>query len=163
MPKLIYGNVHNLTGMKALFYITGKNVQHVGLRLKVTSALIHAGFKKGGAFNLPDGRVEVVLDGDKNDIERIHKEISENLVDWLKKDADDVDKLVKQIGNPGIKVTELEFTEDIIVLDIGLFSHSLTFDQVYKGVDVYTGVKEVMSDLHKTLKEMRKEMQGRGA
>jgi len=49
--------------VKALFYITGENVQHVGCRLKVISSLIRAGFKKGGAFNLPDGRMEVVLEG----------------------------------------------------------------------------------------------------
>lgn len=138
---------------KALFYITGKNVQHVGCRLKVTSALIHAGFTKGGAFNLPDGRVEVVLEGEEEDIRKAHREISENLVDWLKKDADGRDDLVKKIGNPGIKVTELEYNDDIMVLDIGLFSHSLTFDQIYKGVDVYKGLQEAITELNKTLKE----------
>ncbi|MEA3254352.1 MAG: acylphosphatase [Candidatus Altiarchaeota archaeon] len=59
--------------------MAGKNVQHVGCRLRVTSALIHAGFTKGGAFNLPDGRVEVVLEGDREDIEKAHREISEHL------------------------------------------------------------------------------------
>ena len=140
---------------KALFYITGKNVQHVGCRLRVTSELIHAGFHKGGAFNLPDGRVEVVLEGDKDNIERVHKEISQHLVEWLKRDADNVDELVKKIGNPGIKVTELEYRDDILVLDIGLFSHSLTFDQIYKGVDVYRGVAEALVNLNETLKGMK--------
>jgi len=116
--------------VKALFYISGKAVQHVGCRLRVTSALITAGFEKGGAFNMPDGRVEVVLEGRKEDIERVHKDISDNLISWLKKDADDVNKLVEKIGNPGIKVSDLEYDEDILVLDIGLFSHSLTFDQI---------------------------------
>lgn len=79
---------------------------------------------------MPDGRVEVVLEGRKEDIERVHKDISDNLISWLKKDADDVNKLVEKIGNPGIKVSDLEYDEDILVLDIGLFSHSLTFDQI---------------------------------
>ncbi|MEA3255383.1 MAG: hypothetical protein U9Q22_06065, partial [Candidatus Altiarchaeota archaeon] len=82
--------------------------------------------------------------------------ISEHLVEWLKKDAVDVDNLVKKIGNPGIKVTELEYNEDILVLDIGLFSHSLTFDQIYKGVDVYKGLANAIKDLNETLKDMRK-------
>ena len=30
-----------------------------------------------------------------------------------------------------------EFGEDLLVSDIDLFSHSLNFDQLYKGVDVY--------------------------
>jgi acylphosphatase len=137
--------------MKALFYITGKNVQHVGCRIRVTSYLIHQGFKKGGAFNLPDGRVEVVLEGDEEDIQKAHEEISHNLVDWLKKDADNVEKLIKKIGNPGIKVTNLEVNEDLLVLDIGLFSHSLTCDQIYKGVDVYKGLTEAIEKLNKTL------------
>lgn len=141
---------------KALFYIAGKNVQQVGCKLRVTSALIHAGFTKGGAFNLPDGRVEVVLEGDEEDIERLHRDISEHLVEWLKKDAVDVDNLVEKIGNPGIRVTELEYDEDILVLDIGLFSHSLTFDQIYKGVDVYKGLANAIKDLNETLRDMRK-------
>ena len=58
---------------KALFYIEPKEehnkVQHIGVRLLITEKLIHAGFTKGGVFNLPDGRVEVVLEGNKKDIE----------------------------------------------------------------------------------------------
>lgn len=131
-------------------------MQQVGCKLRVTSALIHAGFTKGGAFNLPDGRVEVVLEGDEEDIERLHRDISEHLVEWLKKDAVDVDNLVEKIGNPGIRVTELEYDEDILVLDIGLFSHSLTFDQIYKGVDVYKGLANAIKDLNETLRDMRK-------
>ncbi|MBN2014508.1 MAG: hypothetical protein JW778_04955 [Candidatus Altiarchaeota archaeon] len=67
--------------MKALFHITDEHVQHVGCRLKITSAPIHSGFKKGGAFNLPDGRVEEVLEGEKEDTEGAHQEITENLIE----------------------------------------------------------------------------------
>ena len=138
---------------KAIFYVTGKEAQHVGCRLKITSALIHAGFKKGGAFNLPDGRVEVVLEGEEEQVKKVHKDISDNLVDWLIKDADDREGLKKRIGNPGIKVTPLEYNNDIIVLDIGLFSHSLTFDQIYKGVDVYRDLTAAIKDLRQEIKD----------
>jgi acylphosphatase len=142
--------------MKALFYITGKQAQHVGCRLKVTTALIQFDFKKGGAFNLPDGRVEVVLEGEQANIERAHKEISDNLIEWLKKDSDDVEALVKKIGNPGVKVSPLEYRDDITVLDIGLFSHSLTFDQIYKGVNVYAGLTSAIDKLNVTLEKICK-------
>ncbi|MBS3057422.1 MAG: acylphosphatase [Candidatus Diapherotrites archaeon] len=132
---------------KALFYIEGEKVQHVGLRLIVTNKIIHAGFTRGGAFNMPDGRVEVVLEGDKEMIQAIHKEIKEHLIDWLKERAKDEEEL-KKITNPAIKrVTDLEFKEDLLVLDVGLFSHSLTFDQIYKGVDVYKDLTSAIKEL----------------
>ena len=124
---------------KALFYIEGEKVQHIDCRLIVTRELIHAGFTKGGSFNLPDGRVEVVLEGDEEDIRAIHENVRKNLVNWLERSFGDKEILKRQIGNPRpyITVTDLEFNERLLVLDIGLFSHSLTFDQIYKGVDVY--------------------------
>ena len=140
--------------MKALFYIVGNNVQHIGCRLTVTTKLIHAGFKKGGAFNLPDGRVEVVLEGDRKDIIHAHREIKENLISWLEESARDVEEIKNMIGNPhpNITVTDLTFDDNLVVLDIGLFSHSLTFDQIYKGVDVYKELTKAIVDLRDALK-----------
>ncbi|MDI6888555.1 MAG: acylphosphatase [Methanocellales archaeon] len=139
---------------KALFYIEGKEVQHIGCRLTVTRELIRAGFTKGGAFNLPDGRVEVVLEGDEDRIKYMHKEVRENLVNWLEQGAVDRKTLKRRMGNPhpSLTVTDLEFKEDLLVLDIGLFSHSLTFDQIYKGVDVYKELIGVIKNLNDTLK-----------
>ncbi|MFH1224629.1 MAG: hypothetical protein V1676_02385 [Candidatus Diapherotrites archaeon] len=124
---------------KALFYIEGKNVpvQHTGCRIIITKELIHMGFTKGGAFNLPDGRVEVVLEGDRERLIETHKAIKENLYSWLINASENKEGLKKKLGNPGVKVSKLEFNGSLLVLDIGLFSHSLTFDQIYKGVDVY--------------------------
>jgi len=141
---------------KALFYIKGKNVQHVGCRLLITRAMIHAGFTKGGAFNLPDGRVEVVLEGSKEDIESFHHRVGEELIDWIIERAEDKKEIKRKIGNPGIKVEEIEWRDDIIVLDIGLFSHSLTFDQIYKGVDVYKDLTKAISELRETLRKTNK-------
>ncbi|MDD2666605.1 MAG: hypothetical protein PHD13_05210 [Methanocellales archaeon] len=139
--------------MKALFYIEGNHVQHIGCRLTVTTKLIHDGFKKGGAFNLPDGRVEVVLEGSKDDITHAHREIKENLISWLEESARDVEAIKNMIGNPhpNIKVTDLDFDDNLVVLDIGLFSHSLTFDQIYKGVDVYKELTTAIRNLNNTL------------
>jgi len=136
---------------KALFYISGKSVQHIGLQLIVTTEMIHRGFTNGGAFNLPDGRVEVVLEGKKDDIIDFHKHISENLISILESKTTDKEELIRRIDNPGIKVEELEFRDDLLVLDIGLFSHSLTFDQIYKGVDVYKELRNAINKLNKTL------------
>jgi len=143
---------------KALFYISGKNVQHIGLRLIITTEMIHRGFEKGGAFNLPDGRVEVVLEGEKDDIINFHKDIQENLIRILESKAEDKEELMRKIGNPGIKVEELDFRPDLLVLDIGLFSHSLTFDQVYKGVDVFKELTEANRELTTALKELNKRL-----
>jgi len=127
--------------VKAVFYIEPKEehnrVQHIGCRLLIAEKLIHAGFTKGGAFNLPDGRVEVVLEGEKKDIVLFHAEIQEHLVELLEARAQDMDKLKKMIGNPGVVVTKLEYKSGLRVLDIGLYSHSLEMAQLEKGVDVY--------------------------
>lgn len=141
--------------VKALFYIEGKTVpvQHEGVRLIITKNLIHMGFTKGGAFNLPDGRVEVVLEGDKEKLIEAHKEIKENLLEWMLQASNDREKLKEKIGNPGVKVSDLEFNENLLVLDIGLFGHSLTFDQIYKGVGVYKELTKAIKNLNKTLEK----------
>jgi acylphosphatase len=137
--------------VKALFYIEPKEehnqVQHIGCRLLIAEKLIHAGFTKGGAFNLPDGRVEVVLEGKKKDIETFHNEIQKDIVELLESRAQDKERLKKMIGNPGIRVSQLEFKENLRVLDIGLYSHSLEMAQLEKGVDVYYDLTDAIRKL----------------
>ncbi len=127
--------------VKALFYIAPKEkhvrVQNIGCRMLIAEKLIHAGFKKGGAFNLPDGRVEVVLEGKQKDIELFYTDITKNLVEWLIERADNKETVKRMIGNPGIGYSKLEFTDAILVLDIGLYSHSLELGQLQKGVTFF--------------------------
>jgi len=127
--------------VKALFYIEPKKphnrVQHIGCRLVLTEKLIHAGFTKGGVFNLPDGRVEVLMEGNRRDVETFHQEVRENLVRWLEEKTDNKERLTQMIGNPGITVSALEFKGGLLILDVGLFSHSLELNQLEKGVDAY--------------------------
>ena len=137
--------------MKALFYIEPKEahnqVQHIGCRLLIAEKLIHAGFTKGGAFNLPDGRVEVVLEGKKKDIETFHAEIQADIVELLESRAQDKERLKRMIGNPGIRVSALEYKDNLRVLDIGLYSHSLEMAQLEKGVDVYYDLTDAIRKL----------------
>jgi len=72
----------------------------------------------------------------------------------LEESARDVEEIKNMIGNPhpNITVTELTFDDNLVVLDIGLFSHSLTFDQIYKGVDVYKELTKALVDLRDALK-----------
>lgn len=144
--------------VRALFYIEPKEahnrVQHIGCRLILTEKMIHAGFTKGGVFNLPDGRVEVLLEGEGKDIETFHREVQKNLVRWLEEKTNDKERLEKMIGNPGIRVSEVEVKEGLIVLDIGLFSHSLELNQLEKGVDVYYNLMGVIRENAANSKEL---------
>ena len=137
--------------VKALFYIEPKeehnNVQHIGCRLLITEKLIHAGFTKGGVFNLPDGRVEVVLEGDKKDIELFHEGIQKDIVKLLEARTQDTERLKRMIGNPGITVSQLEYKDNLRILDIGLYSHSLEVAQLEKGVDVYYDLTDAIKKL----------------
>jgi acylphosphatase len=146
--------------VKALFYIEPKEehnrVQHIGCRLLIAEKLIHAGFTKGGAFNLPDGRVEVVLEGERKDIELFHAEIQKHLVELLEERAHDKEKLKKMVGNPGIMVSKLEFKDNLRVLDIGLYSHSLEMAQLEKGVDIYYDLTDAIKKLTTLIDERTK-------
>ena len=145
---------------RALFYIEPKEkhvrVQNIGCRMLITEKLIHAGFKKGGAFNLPDGRVEVVLEGKQKDIELFYNEVTKHLVEWLVERADDKETLKRMIGNPGIGYSKLEFRDAILVLDIGLYSHSLELGQLQKGVDAYINMTKAIKENTEASIELKK-------
>lgn len=137
--------------IKALFYIEPKTehnrVQDIGLRMLLTEKLIRAGFKKGGAINLDDGRVEVILEGKREDIERFYNQTNKHLIEWLEERTNNKERLKKMIGNPGIECSKLEFKEGIRVLDIGLYSHSLELGQLQKGVDAYIDMAKAINKL----------------
>jgi len=135
---------------KAIFYIEPKEqhnrVQHIGCRLLIAEKLILAGFTKGGAFNLPDGRVEVVLEGEKKDIESFYVDIQKHLIGLLEARTPDKERLKEMIGNPGIVLSKLEYKDNLRVLDIGLYSHSLEMAQLEKGVDVYYALTDAIKE-----------------
>ncbi len=141
--------------VRALFYIEPKEehnrVQHIGCRMLITEKLIHAGFTKGRVFNLDDGRVEVLIEGKQKDIELFYNEVKEHLIEWLEARAKDKEKLKRMIGNPGIVLSKLEFKENLRVLDIGLYSHSLEMGQLQKGVDVYYDLMVAINNLSNVL------------
>jgi acylphosphatase len=146
--------------VKALFYIEPKEehnrVQNIGCRMLITEKLIHAGFKKGRVFNLDDGRVEVLIEGKRSDIELFYNDVKEHLIEWLEARTKDKEKLRRMIGNPGIKFSELEYKDNLIVLDIGLYSHSLELGQLQKGVDAYYDLTEAIRELRVFLKSNTK-------
>ncbi|MFH0927822.1 MAG: acylphosphatase, partial [Candidatus Micrarchaeota archaeon] len=88
--------------VKARFFIEPKEehnrVQHIGCRLAITEKMLQAGFTKGMVFNLPDGTVEVALEGKAKDIEAFHMSVSEHLVSWLESRASDKEYLKEMIG-----------------------------------------------------------------
>lgn len=145
--------------VKARFFIEPKEahnrVQHIGLRLAITEKLIRAGFTKGMVFNLPDGTVEVALEGKTTDVELFYNDVKANLVSWLESRTNDKALLKRMIGNPGISFTALEYKPNLRILDLSLFSHSLEMDQFSKGVDAFYELKGAILDLRATLRHQR--------
>lgn len=139
---------------KAVFYLSGEKAQHEGNRLLMTSKMIEHRFEKGAAFNLPDGRVEILLEDSQEKIERFHEMAKNDFVSWVETKLVNQEAIKKQIGNPGINFSELDFNDDLLVHKLEIFSHSLTFDQIYKGVDVYTDLTQAIKDLRDTLQKM---------
>ena len=145
--------------VKVRFFIEPKEehnrVQHIGLRLVVTEKIIPAGFERGMVFNLPDGTVEVALEGNKMDIQLFHKNLKENLIYWLEEKTTNKEALKQMIGNPGICITDLEYKKNLCVLDVGLYSHSLEMNQFSKGIDIFYELTAAIKDLRDTLKAQR--------
>ncbi len=139
---------------KAVFYLSGPKVQHEGNRLLMASKMIEHGFEKGAVFNLPDGRVEVLLGGPKEKIEEFHNIAKNDFIEWVKPKAVDHEDVKKQIGNPGIRFSELDFDDDLFVHELEIYGHSLTFDQIYKGVDVYKELIQAIKDVRKDVSEL---------
>ena len=138
---------------KAVFYLSGSKAQHEGNRLLLASKLIEFGFEKGAVFNLPDGRVEVLLEGLKDKIEEFHNMVKKDFIAWVKAKAHDHEAVKKQIGNPGIHFSELDYNEDLLVHKLEIYGHSLTFDQIYKGVDVYKDLTQAIRELREVLQK----------
>lgn len=140
---------------KAVFYLSGANAQHEGNRLLMSSKMIEHGFEKGAAFNLPDGRVEILLEGPADKIKEFHRIAKRDFLVWVKTKVMNRKTMEKQIGNPGIKFSELDFDNDLLVHKLEIYGHSLTFDQIYKGVDVYKDLTQAIKDLRKTMKKLQ--------
>ncbi|MFQ5974789.1 MAG: acylphosphatase [Candidatus Hydrothermarchaeales archaeon] len=121
---------------KARFYIKDK-VQDVGYRSFVMQKILESPLKKGIAKNLPDDRVEVLLDGNKKDIER--------LVDALKKEKPELAE------NP--TMSEIDYKVEITVPEVMRASQSLVLEQFGKGIVVLDAMPErIAKELKKVLK-----------
>ena len=155
---------------KAVFYLSGPKAHHEGNRLLMASKMIEHGFEKGAVFNLPDGRVEVLLEGPKEKIQDFHRTSKRDFTAWVKAKVKDHKEVKKQIGNPGIRFSDLDLNNDLLVHKLEIYGHSLSFDQIYKGVDVYKDLRDQMrensrvyEELVHAIRELRQELQKRNS
>lgn len=146
-PGLLVNQGHMV---KAVSYLTGPKAQHEGNRLLMASKMIEFGFEKGAAYNLPGGRVEVLLEGPKEKIIDFYNMAKRDFESWVKAKAKDGKAVKEQFGNPGVRFTSLDFDEDLLVHRLEIYGHSLTFDQIYKGVDVYKDLKTAIYVLNES-------------
>lgn len=84
---------------------------------------------KGGAFNRPDGRVEVKVEGKEEDIERLREET--------------ISEIGRKKDNLGIegRVGEIEYDDSLEIPDAMRSSQSLQLGQMSKFVDVGLDMK----------------------
>jgi len=120
---------------KARFYIKDK-VQEVGYRPFIIQMILDSDLE-GTARNLSDGRVEVLLKGEK---ERILE-----FIERLKKEKPELAE------NPVL--SDVEFNEAFIIPDAMRSSQSLLLDQFGKAVvyvyEINKGIKEIKNTLDK--------------
>ena len=86
---------------KAVFYLSGAKAQHEGNRLLMASKMIEFGFEKGSVYNLPGGRVQVLLEGHRDKIEEFYKITKRDFFDWVKAKAKDNKAYERTDWKPG--------------------------------------------------------------
>lgn len=84
---------------------------------------------KGGTFNRPDGKVEVKVEGKKEDIVKLREEI--------------ISEIGRKKDNPGIEaeVGKIEYDDSLEIPDAMHSSQSLQWGQMSKFVDVGLDMK----------------------
>jgi len=147
------------TKTKAVFYLKGVDAQQHGIRLILTSKLIERHFKRASVWDDPNGiQTEILMEGYQEEIKKFYEETKEHLIDWINTRNQDIGVAQRISKNPGVDITlsKLEFNENLRVHDLVLFGHSLTFDEVSKGYNVFVDNIKTNKELRETLADIRK-------
>lgn len=142
--------------VKAVFYLKGVDAQQHGIRLILTSKLIERHFERDSVWDDPNGiQTEVLLEGDKGEINKFYGEVKDNLLDWINARNRDLDVATRISKNPGVDITlsEIEFNDSLRVHALNLFGHSLTHDEVSKGYNIFLDNIKTNKQLRETLVE----------
>ncbi len=123
---------------RARFFVSN-HVQDVGCRGLIISEMMFAGFEKGNAINLADGRVEVRIEGEENKIKEF--------VEELKK------KLIAKYGNPVVRISEAEYAQDLEIFDLMKTSQAHLLTQFDKGIGVMKSMEGHLERIDKKLDE----------
>ncbi len=124
---------------KARFYIQD-NVQEVGYRSFVIEQILDSDLN-GTARNLPDRRVEVLLEGEK-----------EHILDFIERLKKEKPELAKNPSLAGI-----EFNDSLIVPDIMKSSQALLCGQFSKAVIHVIGIEKGIGELKEGFGELNQE------
>ncbi|MBI4214957.1 acylphosphatase [archaeon] len=125
---------------KAIFYIKDK-VQDAGYRLFIMSKILNSDLE-GTAINTPDGRIKVLLAGEKEHILQFYEE--------LKKEKPELAE------NP--TSTKLEFNESLIIPGKMPASQDLLLNQFSKGVGFLAKMDKKLDELPTRLEKKLDEL-----
>jgi len=124
---------------KARFYIKN-NVQDVEYRLFIIQRILDSDLE-GTARNLHDGRVEVLLKGEKEHIE--------DFVERLKEGKPELAE------NP--TRSKIEYNDYLIIADAMRSSQGLIAEHIGKGVPMLVSINKEIKEMRGEMKEMRAE------
>jgi len=123
---------------RARFFVSN-HVQDVDCRGFIISEMMFAGFEKGNAINLSDGRVEVRIEGEENKINEFVEELEK--------------KLIAKYGNPVVSVSETEYSPDLELHDLMKTSQAHLLTQFDKGIGVMKSMEGHLERIDKKLDE----------
>ena len=125
--------------IKRARFCVSNHVQDVDCRGFIISEMMFAGFEKGNAINLSDGRVEVRIEGEENKINEFVEELEK--------------KLIAKYGNPVVSVSETEYSPDLELHDLMKTSQAHLLTQFDKGIGVMKSMEGHLERIDKKLDE----------
>ena len=116
------------------FYIEGKKIKAIDPIAPIAQHLKSWGIGKASIFRLPDDRIEVILQGEKGHIENAHKLVSQEYYHWLEERYGSYETVKSLIGNPGVKVSSIEYSSLFPAFDPTYFTGGLSYLRFYDRV-----------------------------
>ena len=123
---------------RARFFVSN-HVQDVDCRGFIISEMMFAGFEKGNAINLSDGRVEVRIEGEENKINEFVEELEK--------------KLIAKYGNPVVSVSETEYSPDLELHDLMKTSQAHLLTHFDRGIAEWKSLEGLWEGFEKKFDE----------
>jgi exopolysaccharide biosynthesis polyprenyl glycosylphosphotransferase len=120
--------------VRGRFYIEGKKIKAIDPIAPIAQHLTSWGIKRASVFKTPDERIEVILQGEKEQIKKAHELVRQEYYHWLEERYGSYETVKSLIGNPGVKVSNISYSAYYPAFDPTYFTGGLSYQRFYDRV-----------------------------